>query len=133
MIHIVLTTPNGSWEIVPVSTMAGVPVLVITAYILFRAVLFIDAMRDVYSGVPMRSIMFPWRSGWEPDKSRLIKPVVHCIIGGVLLAVYITVGGHFGWLEFVEQQWPLDKLAKNCSRFLSYKKGDFVRTVALQE
>lgn len=104
MTRMLLTTPKGSWEVVPVNTLAAIPLAVFTAYTLFRAALFMVALRDVYYRASLKHIMFPRRSKWAPDKSRLNKTVFHCIIGGVLLALYIDVGGYFGWLEFVEQQ-----------------------------
>lgn len=104
MKRILLTTPNGSWEVVPVNALAGILLFIITAYILFRAVLFMIAMADVYSGAPTKWVFFIDRSKWAPDKKRLRKSAFHCIIGGVLLAVYLDMGGYFGWIEFVEQQ-----------------------------
>ena len=96
------STPSGSWEIVPVNMLAGAPLVAILLYLGLRAIILIIAIAEIYAGVPMKSVMFPKRSKWSPDKTRLANAKLHCIAAGALLAVYLYLGAYLGWLEFVE-------------------------------
>lgn len=99
-----VTTPDGVWEVVPMNGLAGIPLAVISMYILIRALLFAVALTDVYAGVSMKYILFPNRSKWFPDKRGIHKAVFHCILGGIILVAYLLTGEHFGWLKFIEKQ-----------------------------
>lgn len=100
---IVFTTANGSWEVVPVNTFAGLLLAVVIAHFLFRTFLWICALYVVYSGAPIKWIFLPWRSNWSPDTSPLNKPSFHCIVAGVLAVAYVIIDQYFGWIELIKQ------------------------------
>ena len=98
-----MTTPDGVWEVVPIKGLAGLSLAVISMYVLVRGLLFIAALADVYAGVGTKSILFPKRSKWFPDKRGIHEAAFRCILGGVILLAYLFIGEHFGWLKFIEQ------------------------------
>lgn len=56
--RVTLTAPNGSREVVPTSTPAAVLLAFILAYLVFRVVLLMTALRDVYSDAPKEWVFF---------------------------------------------------------------------------
>jgi len=100
---IVVSSPNGSWEVVPTSMLAGIGLIAKCVYFLYRGVMAMLAITDAYSGVPMKP---PWsfRRCIEPSaRRRLNKAIAHCVVAGILLAIYLDIGDYFGWLEFIDQ------------------------------
>ncbi len=99
----VISTPNGSWEVVPTSVLAGVGLTAACLYLLFRAIIAMIATVDAYSAVPMRPF-WSLKSNTKPAARRsLRKSIGHCIAAGILLVIYLDIGDHFGWLKFVER------------------------------
>ena len=97
-------TPDGTWEVVPANMLAGIPLAFISIYFLVRVLFFILALTDMYAGVGMKSILFPKRSNWFPDRTAMHKAALQCMVGGIILFAYLFVGAHLGWLKLIERQ-----------------------------
>lgn len=103
-VKLVFTTPNGSWEVEPTNIFAGILLAAVIAHLLFRVLLWGRALYYVYSDAPTSWIFLPWRSKWRPDTIPLNKPTFHCIVAGLLLVAYVSIGHYFGWIRLIEQK-----------------------------